>query len=227
MSQGGQQPHVVPWDRPVWRVARRTDPVAFSRIEAAEATVDAGNRFDVRGGAVLYTGGSLECCFVETMARLRTSPAVVQAVGCDEHYMNPDTVPISWRTNRCIVTVAPVEGGYSPFIDLDHPDTIDYLDRELRGQLDLHGVSQLDRRLLYSSDRRLTRLISEWAYTRTDPETGYLMYGGIRYESRLSSELVCWAIFDGLPMDVSEAQPIEKDNESLLKVADRFGLTIM
>lgn len=79
MSQGGQQPHVVPWDRPVWRVARRTDPVAFSRIEAAEATVDAGNRFDVRGGAVLYTGGSLECCFVETMARLRTSPAVVQA----------------------------------------------------------------------------------------------------------------------------------------------------
>lgn len=111
MSHGGQQPHVVPWDRPVWRVARRTDPVAFSRIEAAEATVDAGNRFDVRGGAVLYTGGSLECCFVETMARLRTSPAVVQAVGCDEHYMNPDTVPISWRTNRCIVTVAPVEGG--------------------------------------------------------------------------------------------------------------------
>lgn len=222
----GVEPHVVQWDREVFRVARREVPVAYSRIEAHESSIDAGNRFDVRGGGVLYTGGSQESCFVETMSRLRTSERVRKVVGCDDHFMNPNTVPASWRNDRCIVGIRP-KGGVATFIDLDHPDTIAYLDRKLRSQLQLLGVDQLDRGFLYSSNRIVTRTISEWAYTVMDTDDEYLLYGGIKYESRLSKDLTCWAIYEGLPIETGDPSPIERDNEALMKVASRFGLTIM
>lgn len=147
-------------------------------------------------------------------------------VRSDDHYLNPDTLPASWRNDRCIVMIRPKDD-YAVFVDLDHPDPITFLDRRPRGQLNLLNVSQLDRGFLYSSSRLVTRAVSEWACTAMDDQAEYLLHGGVRYESRLSKDLTCWANFEGLPLDVSEPASIETDNESLRQVAQRFALAVM
>lgn len=219
-------PAIVNWEESIWRVSRRTEPVAFSRIEPYDFGRDAGNRFDVRGGGVLYAGDTLECCFVETLARMRPSSLVRSQIGHDPGYMNPGTVPSAWRNDRCIIEIKP-RGGPVPFLDLDHPDTLTFLDKELRGELQLMGIEQLDRGSIYSARRTVTRLVSEWAYSETDPEGRAYVFGGIRYQSRLGKDWICWAIFEGLEIEVREPIAIEKGNPDLEKVAKRFGLTVM
>jgi hypothetical protein len=44
---------------PTSRVARRTDPLAFSRIAPEDAWTDAGNRFDIPGAGVLYAADTV------------------------------------------------------------------------------------------------------------------------------------------------------------------------
>jgi hypothetical protein len=86
------------------------------------------------------------------------------------------------------------------------------------------GVDELDRGSVYSANRRLTRVLASWIYSRTD-EDGQPCYGGIRYESRLGRQWKCWTIFDGALLTTSTVTPIDSRNPDLMAIADPFGLT--
>ncbi|MDP4015220.1 MAG: RES domain-containing protein [Candidatus Nanopelagicales bacterium] len=151
----------VEWSDCIWRVARRREPVHYSQIEPQDERSNAGNRFDVPGGGVLYAAGTVEACFVETLARFRPTKGVRAAVHHDEGYMNAGALPAAWREDRCIARIMP-GNGCLPFIDIDNSDTLTFLDKELRAELGLLGIDQLDRGTIYSSARAVTRLLARW-----------------------------------------------------------------
>lgn len=78
---------------PVWRVARRTNPLANSRIVPEGAWTDTGNRFDIPGAGVLYAADTVRACYVETLARFRPSPRILAEIAHDGDYMNAGQSP--------------------------------------------------------------------------------------------------------------------------------------
>ena len=213
---------VVPPER-LWRIGRRDDPLRFARISQTDATLPrAGNRFDVPGGGVLYAATTIQGCFAETLARFRPSPAVAAAVREDPGYMDPGGIPAAWREDRRLVSFA--LAAPLPFVDIDNTSTLLALGPQLHGELAALGVDELDRGSVYSANRRLTRVLASWLYSRTDDD-GQPRYGGIRYESRLGRQWECWAIFDGALLTTSTVTPIDSRNSALMAIADQYGLT--
>jgi hypothetical protein len=148
----------------VFRVSRREDPLSFSRINVADAELSqAGNRFDVPGGAVLYCSSTLKGSFAETLAHFRPSPAVVAALSAEPNsiHMNPGSVPTDWRLQRVKLRVTCVDP--LPFLDAEHPRTIAALNKYLAKDLVAIGVDEpLDVSMVRGRNRQLTRLISRW-----------------------------------------------------------------
>lgn len=69
------EPRMVAAPDTVWRVARLGKGTEFSQIDPVDAlSLNAGNRFDVVGGGVLYASTLLEGCYREVLARLRPAP---------------------------------------------------------------------------------------------------------------------------------------------------------
>lgn len=213
---------VAPPDR-LWRIGRRDDPLRFALISQTDATLTrAGNRFDVPGGGVLYAATTIQGCFAETLARFRPSPAVAAAVREDPGYMDPGGIPAAWREDRRLVSFA--LAAPLPFVDIDSTSTLLALGAKLHGELAPLGADELDRGGVYSANRRLTRVLASWIYSRTDDD-GQPCYGGIRYESRLGRQWECWAIFDGSPLTTATTNPIDRGHPDLVAIADQFGLT--
>ena len=111
-----------------------------------------------------------------------------------------------------------------PFVDIDDTSTLLALGAQLHGELAALGADELDRGGVYSANRRLTRVLASWIYSRTDDD-GQPCYGGIRYESRLGRQWECWAIFDGSPLTAATTNPIDRRHPDLVAIADQFGLT--
>lgn len=222
-----QGPRLVPLSMQTWRVARRRDPLRFSYIAPEDAWGNAGNRFDVPGGGVLYTADTVEACYIETLARFRPTLRMLREINNDPGYMNAGGIPASWREDRVLARITGDQNG-PPFVDIDNSSTLNYLNRDpdLRGRLAALGVMDLDRGALYTSARGVTRLLAQWVYAQTD-DTGAGLYAGIRYQSRLGKQHVCWAIFDHrIEVTVQEMQAISCLDAVLQKVAAEWGLTI-
>ena len=111
-----------------------------------------------------------------------------------------------------------------PFVDIDDTSTLVALGPQLHGELASLGVDELDRGSVYSANRRLTRVLASWIYSRTDDD-GQPRYGGIRYESRLGRQWECGASFDGALLTTSTTSPIDRQHPHLAAIADQFGLT--
>jgi hypothetical protein len=176
---------------------------------------------------VLYFATLLDGCFGETLARLRPSPALVELARADwesSGFMPPGAVPAEWRQRRLAVRVtAPAD---ARFLDVEHPDTHRVLERTPLGSvLPVLGLTEIDVSAIRGGDRRLTRLISYWAYQQRD-EHGEPLYGGIRYLSRLNSDWECWAVFDRTPLVELERHPIRRTMAALTRVAKHYGLDI-
>lgn len=176
---------------------------------------------------VLYFGTDLEACFGETLARLRPSLrllAVVKDEWEERGFMAVGTVASDWRQRRTAVHVRLPET--LVFLDVESPVTHQFLRRELASGLSSIGLSDLDVSTVRGPDRRVTRMISEWAYMAADGDQ--LRYAGIRYESRIRTGWECWALFDDedLQVDVVETVPITPDMPALISVASLFGLQI-
>jgi hypothetical protein len=156
------------------------------------------------------------------LARFRPSPAVAAAAREDPGYMDPGGLPAAWREDRRLVSFA--LAAPLPFVDIDNTSTLLALGAQLHGELAPLGVDELDRGSVYSANRRLTRALAAWIYSRTDDD-GQPRYGGIRYESRLGRQWECWAVFDGALLTTSTVTPIDSRNPDLMAIADQFGLT--
>lgn len=215
----------------IWRVSRGPDPLSIrsAPLDFSDLnTPGAGNRFDSPVGAysVLYFATKQEGCFGETLVRMRPNPALVELVRRDwdeQGFMDPAAVPADWRTRRLAVRVSPQKS--ARFLDVEHPATHRFLERELAPLLALWDISELDVSVIRGADRRITRWISFWAWQAMTP-TGRPRFAGIRYVSRLNSDWECWALFDRARLEELEREPIHKSNSALRAVAKHFDLTV-
>jgi hypothetical protein len=208
----------------LWRIATTDNATRFAEINPITAAGPFGNRYDVPGGGVLYASTDVRGCFAETLARFRValgSPVAVAAAK-DTGFMPPGSIPASWREDRRKFMIGAVEP--LPFLDIEHEHTRAVMENELPLVLTRFNIEHLDVPAVRGADRRLTRALAEWAYTRTDDD-GKLLYSGIRYMSK-HGEYECWAIFEGTEIDLHAAEAIEKSDPDLQAVANTFKLTI-
>lgn len=227
MAVSERVPRLVDSPDTLWRVARGVDPLATYRPKASTRTEPGeGNRFDSPDGSysVLHFGSRPDVCFGETLARLRPKKelaALVEDEWSRMGVMRPGRLPRDWREKRSLGEVA--IGDALPFIDIDSLDTHQYLRDKLSLGLSSLGYDDLDISAVRGSDRRLTQMISAWAYNTKD-EDGQYRFSGLRYMSRLDDDWECWAVFSECPLSVVSVNPIDLDNKDLVQVADRFGL---
>jgi hypothetical protein len=212
----------------IWRVARGDNPLA-APIGDRGSDSGGGNRFDpfTLSYGVLYFGRDLEVCFGETLARFRPSLellAVVRDEWAQLGFMAAGSVAADWRQRRTAVHVRLPQDLL--FLDVESPVTHQVLREKLALGLSSIGLADLDVSTVRGPDRRVTRMISEWAYLARDGDEA--TYAGIRYESRIRSGWECWALFDDeeLEMEVLETLPITPDLPELISVARLFNLQI-
>lgn len=203
----------------LWRVGRGDDPLRPSLIEPdLLADVRAGNRFDSPDGSygVTYLGSSLECCFGETLARLRPKPRLAELVTeewQELNFMEVGAVAAEWRQRRTVVRVD-VAG---TFVDIEPLKSRERLRQELAAEVEALDLLEFDLGTMKGKDRRPTRLVSQWVHDQD-------RYAGIRYHSRLNSGWDCWAVFEGTPMEIIEAHAIDLDMPDFRKITDLYGL---
>lgn len=189
----------------------------------------AGNRFDSLLGnyGVLYCATALSGCYTEVLARFRPSPRLRSVVAdeWDERgWMRIGSLPASWRERTRVVRLA-VDASSPPFLDVENADTRAYLERKLGPGLAYLGVDHLDVPVIRREDRRVTRMISQWAWGATDDD-GVPMFSGIRYLSKLDTDEECWAIFDDVGLRTLSERPVDPDHPELRRVLDRYGLIL-
>lgn len=210
---------------PVYRVARSGSTLLGSKINEGDSIFQQGNRFDLVEGRVIYCATELKGSFAEVLSPFRKAPSerIQIEQELDSGFMNHGGIPADWRDRRLIFRVdckVPL-----PFLDLENPATLSFLDNEMASMFFELGVkAPLDISLIRGDNRRLTRAISTWTANQTD-EDGEFLYSGIRYKSRLG-DWECWAIFEGTDVEITGTQRIERSNPDLLAIADLYQLTI-
>jgi hypothetical protein len=213
----------------VWRIGRGSDPLAVRRPDARTLmSSESGNRFDSPDASygVLYFSTTLRGCFGETLARFRPSLPMRTLVESDweeRGFMAVGAVPQEWRHRRSAARVE-IESDWE-LLDIESRHTHQYLRRELALGLSALGYQDLDVATIRGRDRRVTRLISAWAYLAANDD-GDLLYGGIRYKSRLDSGWECWAVFEDVPLDPIETRPIAWETPDLRAMAADFELAV-
>jgi len=146
---------------------------------------------------------------------------IARAGGSPEEQDGP-SVDASWRASRILRTLGIRDA--LPFVDIEDPDTHTFLTQAAPTALTGAGVSVLDVPTVRGPNRRLTRAIANWLYTRTD-DAGAPLYGGIRYMSRLG-DYECWATFEGTLVEPVDDRRITVDDPDLVAVASRHGIRL-
>ncbi len=213
----------------IWRIGRGNDPLEVRRPDPSTLmSARTGNRFDSPTGTygVLYFATDLRACFGETLSRFRPSLAMQALVAAEWRklgFMEVGAVPREWRQRRTAVQVV-LEDEWN-FVDVEARSTHQYLRRELALGLSALGYQDLDVSTVRGPDRRVTRLISDWAYNARD-DVGNALFGGIRYCSRLDTGWELWAVFGDVELQPVDSKPILLESPELQEVAAEFGLTI-
>lgn len=222
-------------DGGVWRVGRAPDPLALPD-PVPRSLLDKpglGNRFDSPSGTyrTLYFSTTLAGCYGETLARFRPDPALAGVIG-DEWsslgFMRIGDVPADWRQRRMAVQVRFHQDGLFAhgvrFLDVESLETREVLRRELGAVLAFYGLEDLDVATVRGGDRRITRLIGQWAYEQADDQ-GRPQFAGIRYLSRLNTKWECWAAFDDVSIEEMNRRPILATDPALRTVCKTYSLT--
>jgi hypothetical protein len=215
----------------IYRVAREPEAWAWPDWIYADDDGTFGNRFDDPRGEyrVLYASSQREGAFAETLARFRSDlhvAAELQAiVGDPEDVAYLETVPggvvpIEWIETR-VLGIARHGGG---FVDLGHSDSLAHLRTALADRVLHHGLDDLDAGdVRRRAPRRLTQEISRYLFERGRDAEGDTV-AGVRYLSRLGDEFVNWAIFEPNQPSDATSEPIDRDDDALRAVLERFGL---
>lgn len=209
-------------------MGRGDDPLSTATPVGADlGDSRVGNRFDSLTGAfrVLYFGTDLEACFGETLSRFRADPklAFIDEEWEANRFMARGAVPKDWRMRRTAVRVLIKTD--RRFLDVEALGTRKRLQRLLGPVLALFEVEDLDVAAIRGPDRRVTRLIAEWAWRQVD-ERGERAFAGLRYLSRIETGWECWAVFDDVDIEELERHPILETTPELLTVAEAYGLRV-
>lgn len=195
----GRKPSAASWPEPEWTGTGRFDDVPEDPLLYRRTNP----RY-----RVLYAGERLACSF-EKLAPFR--PERGAAV------RRPIT--ISWIRDRrvCKFRIRDPEQRLR-WLDLRSPAT--YADFRVRFESHLRnfGFSDFDLAAATSESRGFTRPIGGWAF-----EQGYQ---GIRYATRHTPDLDCWAIFSGIDLDIEEDRPIAIDDVDLRRVATAWSIPL-
>lgn len=189
--------------------------------------ITVGNRFDSLTGrfGCLYLGTQSKGCMMEVLGRLKPDQQLAELVGGDwdaRGWMRVANVPADWRDRRCRVQVA-IDLNAAPFLDVDDAEPLQRLDTELRPHA--WGVDQLDTSVIRGRDRRVTRLIADWAWAFHSEDEPF-GFAGIRYVSRLDSTMECWAVFDDIEIREMARTPIAATDTDARYAAQKLGLTV-
>jgi hypothetical protein len=177
----------------------------------------------------LYGGTQPDVCFAECLARFRPEPDIADVVRDEwaaNGWMIVGSVPADWRASRVLARVD-IEHPL-PFVDITSSETIQALQSNPRITNWLRSflsTDPVDLAALLGHDRRVTRLLSQWAYEATDDDY-FPLYGGVRYLSRLGADFECWAIFQGSQLVELERHSISSRHLVLCDVAHRYNLTV-
>ncbi len=211
----------------IYRVARAPDAWTWPDWIYAHEDGTFGSRFDDPRGEyrVLYASSRREGAFAETLARFRIDlhvAAELEAIEGDPEdadYPEPvagGVVPIEWLETRVLGT-AQHDGG---FVDLGHSDSLAHLRSALSDRVLHHGLDDLDAGdVRRRAPRRLTQEISRYLFEHEGDAIA-----GVRYSSRLGDELVNWAMFEPNRPSAAKSAAIDRDDEALRAVFERFGL---
>jgi hypothetical protein len=208
----------------LWRIGRHSSPLAFPPPLPADLRDSrAGHRFDSYTGSysVLHFGSDAEACFGETLVEFRPDPALASVH--DGGFMAPGSVPKEWRDGRVLVRVR--LSSTLRFLNVEDADVRSMLWRELGPVLKMCGVDGLTVDAVRGPDRRVTRLISEWAHTQRD-RSGAARFAGVRFLSRHNSDWECWAVFDRVPVVEDKRFPIPEAHPALLRVSRLYGVRV-
>ena len=142
--------------------------------------------------------------------------------------MHIGEVPADWRQRRLAVKVKFTDetGRFADgvqFLDVESADTRAVLRDELGDVLAYYGHADLDVPTVRGADRRVTRMIGQWAFDAVDEDSQRPIYAGVRYLSRLDSDWECWAVFDDVEIEELERQSILDNDRTLRKVAERYN----
>lgn len=152
----------------------------------------------------------------------------------------PDLTTLVQAKNADVVAPAPdtvvllqcVEEAGLGFLDVEDLGTRMVLWAELGGVIrsldpEYADLTDLDVSLIRGHDRRITGLISQWAWTQPAPgDEERPWFTGIRYLSRVASTWECWAIFGDADLTEVERKPITAQMPALLEVARSYGLVV-
>jgi hypothetical protein len=143
--------------------------------------------------------------------------------------MNLGDVPAAWRQRRLAVRAEfAATGRFAQgvrFLDVEAAQTRERLKRELAGLLAYWQHPDLDVATVRGGDRRVTRLIGQWAYDQSDDD-GRPLYAGVRYVSRLDSRWECWAVFEDVEIREVDRRSVLPTDSALRAVAKLYGLTV-
>lgn len=214
----------------MWRIARQDDPLRPSRLDESQSeglATRAGNRWDSSTFGVLYFASELDGCFGEILSRFRPKPSLAELVREDwTTAMAPGQLPRDWRDRRVAIQAAVPPS--SLFLDVESVKTRVFLTAELALGLSALGLQEIDVADIRGKDRRVTQLISQWAYNLIVEDEGVerSLFAGIFYLSRVHSDWQCWAIYDRVDLDEKRAIPIAADMPSLTSVCATFGVHV-
>lgn len=126
-------------------------------------------------------------------------------------------VPAGWHRERLIGRLIAEPG--QRWLDLRSHETILALRAELATILASLGLEDFDLSVAVGSNRRLTQVISRWAFERD--------FQGIAYASRHGADLYLWAIFEGSRFEPVEIALVDAHDPDLVIAADRLGLRVL
>lgn len=157
---------------------------------------------------VLYTGERQACLFEKLAAFRPAHPGVVA-----------EPITGDWIASRVFSEFRIHDpNGQRRWLDLRSPET--FADFRVRFQeaLTAHGYHDFDLAAATSDKRRLTQRYGRWAY-----EQGY---AGIRYCTRHTPDLSCWAIFDGIELIEIRESPLRTEDPDLRAVANAWNMAL-
>ena len=192
----------------LYRVAGRGRGLAFPPMD-----LPASGRFDdptsPTGYRVLYTGERRACLF-EKLAPFRPALSGMSTPPSDRWIHRHEVIEFS---------IEDPNEDYR-WVDLRSPDTFAVLQvepprvlSEIRITIDPLDV---DVSMVTGSNRPFTNAIGLWAVQHG--------YQGIRYTTRHTPDLSCWAIFDGVNLIIHSERGLTRDDLDLIAVANSWGI---
>lgn len=205
----------------VYRVGKGPDAWLRSRPSRGMTQGRFGDPFGVYG--TIYASSSRYGCYLEILSALRPSmldfaPMIRRRTSQLRATPSAGQIAGDWLRGKFIGS-AILSG---TFLDLEDDDTRALLRRELAEVFESLQIEQFDRTALVSAPPTLTMAISRYAFDHGS------RYDGIRYPSRLGTNLERWAIFeradDASCLLERLSAPVEPDDPELIAAMVVLGL---